>query len=246
MPQSDVIDDPQKAQGLTPKSKMDQAHQDELATTRALTRERARRAARGHTRAVRFLRRFIPLLSLALALGVVGHILLERALIGLPLGLGGLSLSGDGFVMDAPSLSGSDAAGRLYTISAERAVQSLTDPGLIVLERIQADIQMDEGTKVTFTAAKGHFRMQKDLLSLSGGLEIRTSSGDVARMDKVDINLKTGAADAPSSISIQSDIGDISANRFSVRDGGQIIRFDGDIRMTIRPDRIDMLKESPT
>lgn len=213
---------------------------------RSDARERARRAARRHSRWIAFLRRFVPFVGALLLLGVVGQIIVERALVGLPIGLGGLSFSQDGFVMDAPSLSGSDASGRIYTVSAERAIQSLTDPGLIVLEGIKAEIQMDEAEGATFTAPSGTYRMQRDILILSGGLEIRTSRGDSAYMDKVEVNLKTGAADAPSPISIESDIGKISANRFSVRDGGQIIRFDGKVRMTIRADRIDMLSESPT
>lgn len=217
------------------------ASDDKLLKKLEEARERTRKAARRHTKRVKLLRRVVPLLGLLIFLGVIGQITLERALVGLPLGIGSLSLTSDGFVMDAPNLAGSDASGRTYSVSASRAIQSLTDPGLILLESIEARIELEDGETATFTAPKGEYRMQKDSLVLSGGLDIQTGRGDQALMDRVEINLKTGAAVAPDQISITSEIGDISANAFSVEDGGQTVRFEGAVRMTIRPDRIDML-----
>ena len=206
-------------------------------------RMRQRTAARRHSGRVAFLRRLVPVIGVVLFLGVAGWITFERVLGGLPLGLAGLALTGDGFVMDSPTLSGSDASGRTYTVSAARAVQSIVNPGDVRLEDIVAKVELEDGTEATFTATAGEYNIRTEQLRLFDGLFIETSNGDTAELNEIEVDLKTGVARADEPVGLNSDVGTIRADRLRIKESGQTVRFEGNVRMTIRPDRVEMLRE---
>src|SRR5690606_201127 len=89
-------------------------------------RELAFRRALRHSARVRRLRIGLPLASLLVVALLIGGSIVSRHILGF--GLGELALTADGIAMDAPRLSGTDGAGRSYTVTADRAVQQITDP----------------------------------------------------------------------------------------------------------------------
>ena len=100
----------------------------------AARRDAARKASRRHSRRVRGLRLLVPGLGALMLLAIVAMIAVSSYLSGL--GFGTVTITADGLVMDSPELSGHDGE-RSYKVSASRAIQRISDPRIIDLERIR-------------------------------------------------------------------------------------------------------------
>jgi len=193
---------------------------------------RARRHAARNTRRVRVLRWLFPILGGLILLGMIGLIVLFNILSGL--GLGALSITGEGLVMDRPELSGHDGE-RSYKVSALRAVQHLTDPRVIDLETIRAEIVLNAEQSASITALKGTYDNGAETLKLYDGIQLEWSEGYKVDLADVQINLKSGALSTSDPISIRSDKGQVRAGTFSYDQDNGIARFRDGIKMVLNP-----------
>src|SRR6185369_10177360 len=102
-------------------------------------RLRAFARARGHSRRVVWLRVLLPLVGI---LAVAGFVV--KARLAFPgdgdLSAASLSVTRNSIIMDHPHLSGFGGDRRGYSLSAERAIQPLANPGQVRLEDIQATV----------------------------------------------------------------------------------------------------------
>lgn len=192
----------------------------------------AQKRARRHSRWVRVLRVLLPLTGLAILSGMVGLIAVFNYLSSL--GLGNISLSTDGLVMDRPELSGHDGE-RSYKVSAVRAIQRLSDPRVIDLETIHADIVLNPSQSAQLTALKGTYDNGEETLTLYDGLQVSWSEGYTIDLTDVAIDLKTGAMRTSDPISIRSDKGHIRAGQLDYDQDKGIVRFTDGIRMVLNP-----------
>ncbi|MFD1695623.1 LPS export ABC transporter periplasmic protein LptC [Roseibium aestuarii] len=190
----------------------------------------AQKRARRHSRWVRVLRVLLPLTGLAILAGMVGLIAVFNYLSSL--GLGNISLSTDGLVMDRPELSGHDGE-RSYKVSAVRAIQRLSDPRVIDLETIHADIVLNPSQSAQLTALKGTYDNGEETLTLYDGLQVSWSEGYTIDLTDVAIDLKTGAMRTSDPISIRSDKGHIRAGQLDYDQDKGIVRFTDGIRMVL-------------
>jgi lipopolysaccharide export system protein LptC len=196
------------------------------------SRVREERRALRHTRLVKVLRLALPLVSGAIALGLVIAAVLPKIL---PISaLAGLSLTADGLVMNTPRLSGHLGEGRRYEVSAGRAVQSLLTPSRLTLEDLSASLEAATGT-VTIDSASAVYDTGTEILDLSDGIRLVTSDGDTVRLDQATVHLKEGRLAGEGGITINSPRGTIRAGAIDIADGGGIIRFTGGVSITIAP-----------
>jgi len=193
---------------------------------------RAQKAARRHSRAVRFLRIFLPAVGALIFAGMIGLIVVFNYLT--DLGIGAVSLTSDGLVMHRPELSGHDGD-RSYKVTANRAVQRLSNPMIIDLEMIRADIVPSPDQTARITALKGTFDNTEETLRLYDGLQIEWSEGYTVDLSEVTVDLKTGAVRTDEPISIRSDKGTIRAGRLSYDQDAGKVRFTDGIKMTLQP-----------
>src|SRR5882672_6519496 len=103
------------------------------------------RAAKRHSRLVRFLRIGIPVgvLVSILAVIVVATVLDPlRALAKLPINIGGLVVSGTKITMQQPRLTGYTQDSRPYVVNARAAAQDVTKPDVLELDDIRATMDM--------------------------------------------------------------------------------------------------------
>ncbi|WP_417671682.1 LPS export ABC transporter periplasmic protein LptC [Roseibium sp.] len=193
---------------------------------------RAQRAARRHSRWVRALRVLFPLIGALILAGMVGLIVVFNILSGL--GIGNVSLSSEGLVMDRPELSGHDGE-RSYKVSALRAVQRLSDPRIIDLENIRADIVLNPEQSAKVTALRGTYDNGQETLSLYDGLQLEWSEGYTVDLASVMIDLKSGALETDEPLSIRSEQGNIRAGQLSYDQDKGIVRFSDGIKMVLQP-----------
>lgn len=210
------------------------AHPGETAPKQPRNRHqsRAQRAARRHSLLVRILRWLFPLVGFLILAGMTGLVVLFNILSGF--GAANMMLTSEGLVMDQPELSGHDGE-RSYKVTARRAIQRLSDPRIIDLESITADIVLSKDQTANIVALKGTYNNAAETLRLYDGIQLEWSEGYQVDLSEVQIDLSNGAMTTSQPVSIRSDQGHVAAGKLSYDKNKGLVRFSDGIKMTINP-----------
>ncbi|MEM5581354.1 LPS export ABC transporter periplasmic protein LptC [Roseibium sp. AS2] len=200
------------------------------APTRGLNR--TQRAARRHSVLVRVLRWVLPGIGLLILAGMIGLVVLFNLLNSF--GASNVMLTSEGLVMDQPELSGHDGD-RSYQVTARRAIQRLSDPRIIDLETIRADIVLGKDQSAEIIALKGTYNNAAETLRLYEGIQIEWSEGYKVDLSEVGINLTNGAMTTTEPVSIRSDQGHVVAGKLDYDKAKGLVRFSDGIKMTLNP-----------
>ena len=137
-------------------------------------------------------------------------------------------------VMDQPELSGHDGE-RSYKVTARRAIQRLTDPRIIDLETIRADIVLGKDQSAEIIALKGTYNNAAETLRLYEGIQLEWSEGYTVDLADVEVDLKNGALSTSEPVSIRSERGHVVAGKLDYDQDRGLVRFHDGIRMTLNP-----------
>jgi lipopolysaccharide export system protein LptC len=185
---------------------------------------------------VRVLRIAVPaVVALAMA-GVVAISIFNpfRALMKqLPLDIDNLVVSGSKITMESPHLSGFSPDQRPYEMWAKTATQDLTDPDHVELKTLRAKILQEDRSTVTLDARTGLFDTKAQLLDLRKDIFLQSSTGYEARMSQalIDIGKGTVASDEPVDVKLLN--GTLTADRLRITEKGELIRFEGNVKMNL-------------
>jgi lipopolysaccharide export system protein LptC len=198
------------------------------------TRSRAFLAARRHTRLVRILRVLLPA---AACVAVAGFFV--KVDFGLPgdldLSAATLSVTRNSIIMDHPHVTGFAGDGREYSLSADRAIQPLNNPGQVRLETIEAKITTAEGTTTSVTAEAGDYDHQKSAITLLGPIRVDSADGYNLNMTDAEVDFHAGTLATDNRISIGYAESEIAGDRLSVGDGGKHVVIEGRVRTVLMP-----------
>jgi lipopolysaccharide export system protein LptC len=197
--------------------------------------ERAFRSARRHSRAVRILRVAIPL---AVVLGFTGIFLITyfnplRLLAKLPVDVGNLVVSGTKITMEHPRLSGFTGDARAYELSADAAKQDLTKPDLIELRNIRAKVQMQDKSTVEVSATTGIYDSKGETIKLDQNIVLSSSTGYRGRLSQATVDIRKGNVLSEQPVEVDLLQGTLNANRLEIVDSGDLVRFDGGVKMIL-------------
>ena len=197
--------------------------------------ERAFRSARRHSHAVRILRVAIPL---AVVLGFTGIFLITyfnplRLLAKLPVDVGNLVVSGTKITMEHPRLSGFTGDARAYELSADAAKQDLTKPDLIELRNIHAKVQMQDNSTMEVSATAGIYDSKGETLKLDQNIVLSSSTGYRGRLSQATVDIRKGHVLSEQPVEVDLLQGTLNANRLEIVDSGDLVRFDGGVKMTL-------------
>lgn len=200
-------------------------------------RKRAFRAAARHSRGVRVLRVVLPLIAvLAVAgAGLVAWLNPLRMLTGLPIKAGPLIVSGSKVTMQAPRLSGYTQDRRPYNLTAESAAHDLTRPGVIEMERITADVEMEGSGTMKLGARRGIYNSQAGTVSLDEDVVLESVGEYQVRMLDAQVNLGAGSVTTAKRTHVVFKGGEVTGNRLEVTGSGDLIRFDDGVTMIVQP-----------
>lgn len=193
---------------------------------------RAQRAAHRHSVMVRVLRWLFPGIGLLILAGMVGLVVLFNVLSSF--GAANVMLTSEGLVMDHPELSGHDGD-RSYKVTARRAIQRLSDPRIIDLETIRADIVLSKDENAQIVALKGTYNNAAETLRLFEGIQIEWSEGYQVDLVEVDVDLKDGGMTTSEPVTIRSDQGHVVAGKLSYDKAKGLVRFSDGVKMTLNP-----------
>jgi lipopolysaccharide export system protein LptC len=193
---------------------------------------RVQRSARRHSTLVRVLRFLFPAIGILILAGMIGAVVLFNVLGSF--GAANLVLTSDGIVMDHPKLSGNDGE-RSYQVTARKAIQRLTDPRIIDLEEIRADIVLapDEGARII--SLKGIYNNAAETLRLYEGVQLNWSEGYTVDVETVDVDLKTGAISSDDPITIGSGEAQLTAGKIDYDKNKQIVWFKEGVKLILYP-----------
>jgi lipopolysaccharide export system protein LptC len=189
-----------------------------------------------HSRLVRVLRVAVPAV-VALAMGGVIAISIFnpfRALMKqLPVDIDNLVVSGSKITMESPHLSGFSPDQRPYELWAKTATQDLTDPDHVELKTLRAKIVQEDRSTVTLDARTGLFDTKTQLLDLHKDIFLQSSTGYEARLSQALLDIGKGTVTSEEPVDVKLLNGTLTADRLRITEKGELIRFEGNVKMNL-------------
>lgn len=206
------------------------------------------RVAARHSRMVRILRVAVPATVIAAMTGVVlvsifnpFRMLMPK----LPVSIDNLVVSGTKITMENPHMSGFSADRRPYELQAKAAIQDLTRPDHVELRTLRAKVMMEDRTNVTLDARTGFYDSKQQTLDLRKDIFLQSSTGYEAKLSQamVDMAKSTVISDEPVDVKLLQ--GTLTADRLKILNGGEIVRFEGNVVMNLNPLEVPPAEPEP-
>ena len=206
-------------------------------------------AASRHSRMVRFLRIAVPgAVCLAMA-GVIGisvfnpfRMLMPK----LPIDMGNLVVSGTKITMESPHLSGYTGDQRPYELWAKTAVQDVTNPDLVELNKLRTKLLLQDGSTVFMDSLTGLFDNKQQTLDLHKDIFLQTTTGYEARLTQAFVDLVRNTVDSDEHVDVKLTNGTVSSDRLRITGGGELIIFEGNVVMHLDHFDDDGAQAAPT
>jgi lipopolysaccharide export system protein LptC len=193
-------------------------------------------AAARHSRMVRILRVAVPAAVVLAMAGVIGISIFNpfRMVIPkIPLDMGNLVVSGTKITMEAPHLSGYTPDQRPYEMWARTAVQDVTDPNHVQLNKLRTRLLMQDGSTVFLDSLTGYFDNKAQTLDLHKDIFLKTTSGYEARLNQAHIDMVKNTVDSDEHVDVKLTNGTLSSDRLRITGGGELIIFEGNVVMRL-------------
>ena len=163
-------------------------------------------------------------------------------------GPGGLTLTdttapNSDLVMETPLMTGFDGKDRPYRIKAAEAIQNLDDPNLVDLVDVRGNLIVEntENPEIStdqmqVTADEGFLNSNKDKLDLKGNVVLVSEQDYTFRTERAFVDFSDSTITGNERITGESAMGNVEADGFDVWEGGNKIRFRGNVRTIIVPE----------
>ncbi len=197
-------------------------------------------AAARHSRMVRFLRIAVPgavCLAMAAVIGISIFNPFRMLMPKLPIDMGNLVVSGSKITMESPHLSGYTGDQRPYELWAKTAVQDVTNPDLVELNKLRTKVLMQDGSTTFLDALTGLFDNKQQTIDLHKDIFVQTTTGYEARLTQAFVDLVRNTIDSDEHVDVKLTNGTVSSDRLHITGGGEVIIFEGNVVMHI--DHID-------
>lgn len=198
-------------------------------------RQDAFHSARSHSSRVRFAKFALPLVAALALVGLGGYMWMSRVAPDASVDLSGSAIKDGKLIMANPKLDGFTSGDRPYSVRAARAIQDLTGSGAIDLERIQANVPMDEVNFARILAPEGTYDSDNNTLIVRGEFTVETTGGMRAELDSAAIDLKAGTLKTDKPVQITLPGARIEAERMEIEDNGKRLVFENRVRLVVQP-----------
>jgi lipopolysaccharide export system protein LptC len=183
---------------------------------------------------VRALRIAVPaavVLALAAIVGVSVFNPFRMLMPKLPLDIGNLVVSGTKITMESPHLSGYTPDQRPYELWAKTAVQDVTNPDLVELNKLRTKLLQQDGSTVFLDSLTGLFDNKQQTLDLHKDIFLRTTTGYEARLTQAFVDMVRNTVDSDEHVDVKLTNGTVSSDRLRITGGGELIVFEGNVVM---------------
>ncbi|MDA9430305.1 LPS export ABC transporter periplasmic protein LptC [Bradyrhizobium sp. CCBAU 51627] len=201
-------------------------------------------SAARHSRLVRILRIAVPAtVAASIAAIVAVSTFLNPFKIPIKLDSGNLVVTGTKITMESPHLSGFTPDQRPYELWAKTATQDITDPDHVDLNDLRAKVLMEDRSTLLLDARTGRFDNKQQQLDLHKDIFLRTSTGYEARLNSAFVDMNKGTVSSDERVDVKLTNGTLTADRLRITEGGDVIRFEGNVVMHL--DKISMDDATP-
>ena len=194
-------------------------------------RQRAFQLAVSHSRRVRWLKIWLPLIVVAavLAWGVIAVFNPFRHL---PAGVSasGYHLDGTRITMEHPNLSGYHQNGQPYHLRATTAEQDLRTQNIIDLNEMQGSMGNEDGKLTHVSAQSATYDSTKQTMDMHKHVEISSDQEYVLHMNNAFINFNTGSLTTNEPVTMIMNNGTVQADTLNIVDNGRMISFNGHVK----------------
>lgn len=190
--------------------------------------------AERYTRFVTLMKRALPIAALVLLAAVGIYAFQPRQQDRMAMTFERVGEVANDLAMIKPRLSGTDAKGNPFVITADRAVQEGRNSRRARLENVDADMTLDKERWLNATAANGLFDADARTLVLGGGIAVFSDNGYELRTKAAHFDLKRGFVHGEQKVTGQGPLGTMSADAFEVDKTTQQIRLKGNVRTSFQ------------
>lgn len=188
---------------------------------------------RRYTRFVKIMKRALLLAALALLVAVIVYSLQPRDQNRVAMTFERLSKVSNDLAMVKPRLSGTDASGNPFVVTADAAIQDGPSVRRARLRNIQADITLKQGRWLSVSASDGVLDIDAKKLTLSGAIVVYSDDGYELHTSALAADLGKGIVRGDTAVAGQGPLGALSADRFEIDRQGKQVRLMGHVKMTI-------------
>jgi lipopolysaccharide export system protein LptC len=193
--------------------------------------------ARRYSRFVTRMKRLLSLAAFAVIFAVLAFFFVERGPRQLQLSYEKLGSIDNDLAMINPRLTGADARGNPFTVTARQAVQDARNSKRATLVGVEADMSNDKGW-VNARAGRGSVDMAAHRLELAGGIDIYTDNGYTMHADSASADLASNVLTGEHGMSGQGPLGAMRADKFRYERQADRLVLSGHVHITttgVRP-----------
>lgn len=198
-----------------------------------------------YSRFVDFMKLFLPLSAVGILVSAIILLAVNKEPDGISIVFRNLPSLEDDLHMVSPVFTGFDTKNRPYKVTAERAVQDVANPNLVMLQRINGNLlvktegrdQTSQAEWIQLTAARGLLNSVDQNLQLSGDITLIAQGKYEFLTEQALVDFRQNIILGDVEVQGTSPMGNVVADSFEVRDDGNRIFFSGHVRTIIIPDK---------
>jgi lipopolysaccharide export system protein LptC len=186
-----------------------------------------------YTQFVGVMKRALPVAAFAVISAVLAYFFLARQPAKVSMDYERLGHVENDLAMVKPRLTGQDAKGNPFVITADAAIQDAKNPKRAQLRKVEADLSLDKKGWVNADAASGVVDMQAGSLVLNGGINVFSDEGYELHTASASVDLSNGVVHGREEVAGQGPMGKFRADQFQFDRNSRILTLDGHVQMTI-------------
>lgn len=186
-----------------------------------------------YTQFVAVMKRALPAAAFAVIAAVLAFFFVARQPAKLSMSYARLDAIKNDLTMVKPHLTGADAKGHPFVITAETAVQDIKNPKRAKLKKVEADLTLDQNGWLNVNATTGLVDMLAGSLMLNNGIDVYSDSGYTFHTSAAWLDLKKWIIWGNNTVTGQGPMGTVKADRFHYDRGSHQLTLDGHVYMTI-------------
>lgn len=186
-----------------------------------------------YTQFVGVMKRALLVAAFAVISAVLAFFFLSRQPARVTMGYQQLGHVENDLAMVKPRLTGQDAKGNPFVITADAAIQDAKNPKRARLTKVEADFTQGQDGWFNATAANGLVDMKMGTLQLNGGISVFSGQGYELHTDSASADLHKGKVNGYQTVTGQGPLGDLRADQFQFDRDNKLLTLMGHVRMTI-------------
>lgn len=186
-----------------------------------------RRVSRAHSRFVTLLKVVLPMTALGLVVLLAAWPMMQEA------GRTTPSVDKGQLEMVNARYFSVDDANQPFSVTAESAVQSADEPGIVDLVKPETEMTQADGKWVFLRSERGRYNQDSGLLLLVESVKVFQDDGYEFTTDEAHVQARQGDAWGDHAVVGQGPFGEIHAQGFRIVERGRTVVFTGASTMTL-------------